>query len=352
MNANTNNATVTELPQAKIDFNELEKVCGNTLFPDVFQPNEVQIPRRKNRHQDCILSDKNYVPDEKILRRVLAWWLAPQVQPLGLTGETGTGKTELLLHIADKLNEPVYIVKTHGGMMPEDLEGSKELVQGESGVITQNKLGPVAKAYAKGGLVIFDEADKGNSALHCAMHGLVEGKPWPVEQFGITINKHSMCRITATANTTGEGGHERYHTSQRMDAALRSRFGWLKTNYPDMATELDILTRKFPKIPTSMAREMVTLANNMRDAALGKDREGEGDINAVFSTRTIVNWGHYTMAFGLNASWRESLDFAFGGSVDPESKDEVEAIIQRTLADKIDLTVKDLITEYAAPKKP
>ncbi|MCI2285962.1 AAA family ATPase [Colwellia sp. MSW7] len=346
MNAINNIQTTTTINS--IDFNELERVDASLLFPSVYSPGESQVIRRKNRHEDCIAGNGNYVPQEMVLRRCLAWWHGRQSQPLGLHGETGTGKTEMLLFIADMLNEPVYIIKTHQGLMPDDLEGSKELTQSPGGIVTTDKLGLAAKGYMCGGLIIFDEVDKGNDALHCSIHGLVEGKPWPIEQFGIVLQKHSLCRVAATANTMGEGGHDRYHTSNRMDAALRSRFGWLNVGYPDAVTELDILTGMFPKLPKPMLKTKINLANRIRDAVLGTDRKGIDDpLGAVFSTRTLVNWCESVMCFGLSCPWSESLAFAFDGSVDPESRDSVDDIIQRVLGDLINKDLRDVLTEYS-----
>lgn len=343
----------------KPDFYATEQVGGEIVFPEVFAAGDVgKVTRRVNRHPDCLSSNPDYIPDETTLRRALAWWHTPMRMAFGLHGETGTGKTELLLYIADRLNEPAYMVKVHPALMPEDLEGNKELVNGANGVVTKNTLGPAAKAYAFGGLIILDEVDKANAPLGCALHGLVEGKPWPVEQFSMTINRHPMCRVTGTANTTGEGGHERYHTSGRMDLALRSRFGWMQTHFPTPAREMAILEKKFlDKLPRPMLKACVDLANGFRDAVLGKaDKEGrrEGlefpEINAVFSTRTLVNWCNYAIAFGPNAIWGEALDFAFNGSVDPESKVQAKAIKQRILDAKLSMTTKEVVEAYKAGK--
>jgi len=329
-----------------VNLEKLIEIDASTVFPDVFSPGESKVRQRFSRHPDCIVSNPNYVPDESVLRRVLAWWHAPQRQALGLHGETGTGKTELLLYIADKLNEPVYIVKTHAALMPEELEGSKELENENGSVITRNRLGLAAKAYQHGGLLILDEVDKANEALQSSLHPLVEGKPWPIEQFGMIVNKHIMCRISATANTTGEGGSERYHTSQKMDSALRSRFGWLELGYPDPATEIDIMTRNFPKLPRNLLHEMVGLGTAIREQVYAPG----ADMQAVFSTRTLVNWGHYLMVFGLKARAVESLDFAFMGSVDPESKDKVNDTIQRLFDKKLDQSLHALLATYQVKK--
>lgn len=349
-------SNVQTLQQPVIDFYEIEEVAASVIFPEVYAQGEgPKVKRRKHRHPDCVSSNPDYIPCERILKRALAWWFSPMRQAFGLTGETGTGKTELLQYIADKLNEPFYLISVHPQLTPEELEGSKDLVSTPEGVITRPTPGLAAKAYRLGGLLVLDEVDKASAPLGCALHGLVEGKPWSIPQFSLTINRHSMCRIAVTGNTTGEGGHDRYHTSNRMDQALRSRIGWMKTHYPRPDREMKILEKKFPMLPRKMVKEMVLLANAFRDALLGpvdattgiRPGNVENPINAVFSTRTLVNWASYTIAFGKDAIWRESLDFAFGGSIDSECADEGESIIQRVLDAYINLPVGDVVAMYS-----
>jgi cobaltochelatase CobS len=338
------NAVKKAPQQQAVDFNAIELVDAHQVFPDYFQPGEKKIARRMNRHSDCIKSDKNYVPDERALRRFLAWWNAPaQLQAFGLVGETGTGKTELMLYVADHLNEPVHLVKCHAGLMPEDLEGSRILIDGK----TPFQPGPAVKAYSNGGLLIFDEIDKINPTTGAALHGLLEGKPWPVEQIGVNVVKHRLCRIATTGNTTGEGGNEHYTSSQRMDDALRSRIGWIRVFYPQPSVEMKILEKKFKPMPVQMRHSMVRLATELRKLRVGEDGKGVDDpIGCVFSTRTLVNWGFYTMTFGLDATWRESFDFATQGGIDPESQDAVDAAIQRIFDKELEMTIGELKAKY------
>ena len=92
----------------------------------------------------------------------------------------------------------------------------------------------------------------------------------------------------------------------------------------------------------------------MRD--LGLDRQGIDDpIGCICSTRTVVNWAFYTMTFGKKSPMRTALDFAMQGSINPESKDEVEAIIQRLIEDEdtgltLDTTVEDAIQVLSGKK--
>jgi len=348
MNNNTNTAIAP-----KIDYTATETVCGSVLFPEVYAPGEIMIKRKLHRHPDCQLSNPDYIPEENMLRRILAWYFFPSMKPFGLKGESGTGKTEMALYLADKLNTPFYKVKVTKALMPEDLEGGKDLVATDKGVVSKISLGLAAKAYHKGGILVVDEIDKCNDALSAALHEFLDSKTWPIEQFSLMLNKHPELKIICTGNSFGEGGHERYHTSVRMDQALRSRIGWKVATFPTQERELAIMDKKFPKFPHAMKVDMVRLANAFRDALLGPDRDGKVDnpINAVFSTRTIVDWGCSTMCFGKKAIWREALDYAFQGSIDPEYVDIANDIIQRIFGNIIDLTVEEVVQKYLPVKK-
>lgn len=342
-------SNVKQLNTSVVDFNALETVDAHEVFPEVYtSPGQAKVRRRINRHPDCISSNPHYVPDEVTLRRLLAWWHMPtRPQCFGLHGETGTGKTEMLLFVADRLNEPAYKVSCHSALMPEDLGGSKDLIQNDDGnVITMNNMGQAAKGYANGGLIIFDEIDKINPSTSAAIHGILEGKPWSVEQFGVTLVMHQNTRITATGNTMGEGGHDRYHTSNRLDSAIRARIGWFRTHYPEPSIELEILNKVTPHIPAKLKRDMVKFGNKIRDAVLGQDRQGvDYPLGATFSTRTLVNWATMMMAFGTSAKLSESLSFAFDGSVDPESVDDVKAIVDSVFGTMIDENLATIIKD-------
>jgi cobaltochelatase CobS len=338
------NALITNInTNTELDLELMETVDASLLF-SCFEGGEFYVARRVNRGPDCLTSNPDYIPEANTLRKVLAWWFSPRKIALGLEGETGTGKTELLMYLADKLNEPLYIQSINGFLTPAGLEGDKSLVTGELGVITENNYSPAAKGYSKGGLILLDEIDKANEELSSSLHLMLEGKPWTLNTFKEVITQHSNCRITCTANTLGQGGHERYLSSQRLDAAVRARIGWLHQEFPTPARELEILEKKFSKLPGSILRRFVQTANDFRDALLGTDRKGiEDPLNCVFSPRTITTWAYYAMVFGRELPLRESLEFAFFGSVDPEDKSTVESILQRRWGGDLDVAFGDLI---------
>jgi len=329
-----------------VDYMEMEDVAAHLIFPDLFEPGTVKLKRRKHRHPDCIQSNPMYVPDQELAKLALIWLMAPkQMLALGLQGHTGTGKTELAMYLADKLNLPLYIVKVHARMNPQDIEGSYVIDAQDGHAITLKEYGPAAKAYKNGGVLLLDEFDKASGELTSAMHLLVEGKPWPLEMFKETLMKHPQCYVIGTANTFGSGHDDRYITSNQMDQAFLSRFMWLETQYPDVVRESKILTAFAPKLPVPLRNDIIKLANAYRDAALGNNRDGdvEDPIQAIFSTRVVVAWAYYIQAFGLFRTLRQSLDCVFLKSVAEEEKTIVSDIAVKVFGDQLDKPLKELI---------
>ncbi|MGI2115659.1 AAA family ATPase (plasmid) [Shewanella sp. HL-SH4] len=331
-----------------IDYSEMEKVAAHALFPEIFEGSNVMIQRRKHRHPDCIESNPMYVPDVDNTKIALVWLMAKdQMLALGLQGHTGTGKTELVMYLADRLNLPLYIVKTHARMNPQDLEGSYVLDNESGQTVTRKEYGPAAKAYINGGILLLDEMDKASEELTSAMHLLVEGKPWPLEMFKETLLRNKHCFCVGTANTYGSGHDERYISSNQLDQAFLSRFMWLETAYPSTVVEAKILEKVGGRLPVSIRNDAIRLANAFRDAALGVKRDGdvEDPIQCIFSTRVLVAWIYYIQAFGKFRTLKTSLDSVFLRSVSSDDKDIANSIVDKIYGDDINLTLAEILSK-------
>jgi cobaltochelatase CobS len=329
----TNNAVKATV--TPIDFN------GRALQPidDIFGPdysckglNNIFV--RNNRHPKCIASNPMYIPDMRVLNRLMMWWnhsyAVKTLMPFGLYGETGTGKTEMFLYLCDKLNEPVVIESMTECKTVDQLEGSLKLTVKDGCSVTEHEYSKLAQAYKFGWTVIIDEIDKVSPQVGAALHLILERKPWAMSVFNETITCHKNFRLVATANTLGDGGSDRYISSVRQDSALRARIGWMQVDFLESQHELEILQLTASSIPRKLRARMVETANDFRNALLGKDRKGKvsDPLNCVFSTRTLVNWADNVMCFGKDATFWDGFTHAFMGSVDSEDFDKVEIVYQ------------------------
>lgn len=332
----------------------MELVDANVAFPEVFNKGESKVWRRLDRSEYCLDSNPFYKPNEAMLRFSLRLIFSKKqnLLPLGLYGETGTGKTEMIMYIADRLNQPLMIQKCTPYMTSEQLEGDRELIGSSNGVITAESASPLLRAVEEGMWVIFDEADKLNADATSSLHLVLEKKPWNLNVFKRIVKTHPNCKMFATANTLGEGDSPRYTSSNQLDAAFRRRFGWVMMDFPEAFQEMNIITSQFPNLPAKLVGEMVKTANSFRDALLGPKRDGNTNstINCVFSTATIVNWSDMIEVYGDDGTIMDALKFAFWGSVDPDSHEVATDIIKAVWGGNENITIAEVKTLYS-PKK-
>ncbi len=111
------------------------------------------------------LEEKGFATTESrktLLDRVLSG--VAHGEKIFLIGSTGTGKTQLATLVADLVNEEGYeIVSWHEGTTPRDLFGYREIDQGEGGMKSRTKPGPVSLAITNGKIVIHDEYTTGST---------------------------------------------------------------------------------------------------------------------------------------------------------------------------------------------
>ena len=330
-----------------------ELIDAHICFPDSFDEGEAKVWRRIERSEFCLDSNPFYLPDPDLLKLCLAIvFTKEKVLPLGLHGETGTGKTEMIMFIADKLNQPLLIQKFSKYMTSDQIEGDRELRNDNGVTVTTESLSPLARAAEEGMWVICDEIDKMNEDVSASLHLILEYKPWNLNVFKRCIVPHGNFKIFATANTMGEGDHPRYTSSNQLDAAVRGRIGWQMVDFPRESHELNIMLKKFPKFSSKLSGEMVKTANKFRDALLGPNRDGNTaePINCVFSTRTLSNWGTSMNVYGDNRLMIDALKYAFWGSVDADSRAVSLDIIHAVWGGNENLTIGEVKDSYSSKK--
>ncbi|EGQ7973523.1 AAA domain-containing protein [Vibrio parahaemolyticus] len=343
------NPMIEDIVYSDPRWSEMELVDAGEVFAPHIPKGMFKIARPKHRHPKCIDSNPTYIPQRDVLRSILAWWCAPTRKlSLFMFGETGTGKTEMLLWFADRMNWPVSLTAVNESMRPEKAQGSYILFNGK----TPYRYGSVASAMKYGWCQIMDECDKGSGDFLSKLHTPAEYKPWQLDDTGEIITPHKNFRFCATANTNGGGDMTgRYHTSQRLDEAFRRRFAFVECDYPSAAVEDSILSASYPDISKSTRHKMIKLAGQMRLAlrapqleakattpeALNKLGLPDERLSCAFSTRVLVAWADYMTIFGVkNVPLKESFDFVFGNSLDESDEPAVYSIVQRIFGESFD----------------
>lgn len=336
------NPAVEDIVHSDPRWSEMEMVDAGEVFHPYIPKGKRMIARPKYRHPNCVNSNPTYIPQLDVLRIIFAWWAADSRKlSLFMFGETGTGKTEMLLWFADRMNWPISLTAVNESMRPEKVQGSYVL-QGDK---TPFRYGSLAKAMKYGWCVILDECDKGSGDFLSKLHTPAEYKPWQLDDTSEIIIPHKNYRCCATGNTSGGGDTTgRYHTSQRLDEAFRRRFAFIECDYPSEAIEDSIISTNYPEISSSVRHKMVKLASEMRKALKAPQLEAQAltpeslaklnlpneRLSCAFSTRVLVAWAEYMVIFGVEVSpLKMSFDFSFANSLDDEDRPAVNAIVQR-----------------------
>lgn len=334
MQVNESNNQETQV----IDYSEMETV----LLRDVFHPFvpanvDLAIERPKHIHPDVPKPVHGYVPDMRVLKNVMTWFLAPSHPNfLHMVGPTGSGKTDFIFWFANRMNWALNLVTVNPSLRPEKMQGRWLLKNGETTFVD----GPVIDAMREGKIVLLDECDKGSLDFIAKMHLPSEmSKLWVVEDTGETIYPAKNFRFITTGNTSGQGCTQGlYPSSKRWDTAFRNRSYVIFNHYVDPELELKIIMGKNPELKPykKTVKYMVKFANSMRDSMLGPERTGVtsdgrpvNGISTAFSTRVLLSWVHFIQVSGLSVPLRQTFENVFFNGVDDADRKDIEMIMDQ-----------------------
>ena len=273
--------------------------------------------------------DPDYAFQESA-RDIICWFLYGN-DALFLTGPTGCGKTSGIKQISARLRYPVFEVTGHGRLELADLLGHLSVREGsmvfEPGALT------LAMRY--GGVFLLDEIDLISPDVTAGLNGILDGSPLCLsENGGEIIEPHPMFRFAATANTAGAGDESGlYSGTLRQNLAFLDRFTVCEVDYPSEETEIALLTRKFPDLPSSLCSTMVAYAGEIRKLFVGGDGV-TSQIEVTFSTRSLIRWADLTIRYqnlarqGISPV-RYALDRALGFRASRETRAMMGELCQR-----------------------
>lgn len=195
-----------------------------------------------------------------------------------ITGPTGTGKTEMVSKIADKLGIPVYIYDM--GAMQDPISamlGTHRIIDGGS----KFDYADFVERVQQPGIIVLDELNRApQMAMNILFPCLDSRRELRIDIAGGSdkrvVKVHPECVFIATANIGAE-----YTGTQEIDKALFNRFMPLMINYIPFDAEVNLLKSKFD-IGETAIMGLVTFANAMRNQAK------LGNIENSISTREVL----------------------------------------------------------------
>ncbi len=203
-------------------------------------------------------------------------------RPLFLEGEAGVGKTEIAKVLAKTLGRKLIRLQCYEGLdvssavyewnyaaqMIEirmaEASGAKDRKALENGVFSEKYLirRPVLEALdGKAGaapVFLIDELDRTDEAFEAFLLEVLSDFQVTVPELG-TIKAEEAPIVIITTNRTRE-----------IHDALKRRCLYHWVDYPDAASELDIIHRKVPKANETLSREVVAYVQKLREIDLFK----------------------------------------------------------------------------------
>ena len=200
-----------------------------------------------------------------------------------LAGERGTGKTNFVEQLANRLERRLFKLNCHRDMRPADFLGSETIVNGT--IEFKPKLIATAIQHP-GAIVLLDEVSASDENSLIAMHPMLEKSP----QRGITFPESNIkipvgdyVAFFAADNTNGYGNHL-FAGTTAMNTAFIDRFAYtMNFEYMDAAKESALIAGR-SGLPITATDKIVQFANVAREKARN------GVLTQPPSIRQLLAW--------------------------------------------------------------
>lgn len=192
--------------------------------------------------------------------------------PALLIGETGTGKTSIIRHLAHLRKQPYVRVNMTGFTTPDDLIGSKSIKDDQ----TYFEYGVISDAMLRGAILVLDEINATTPDCLFILHGLLDEDRRVTLPNGDIITPHPDFRVFATCNPDYEG-------TRSMNKAFLDRFPIiLHINHLPVDEEIKLIVER-TKVDEQTAKELVSMATMARTEYMNSK------LTMFVSTRTLLH---------------------------------------------------------------
>ena len=251
-------------------------------------------PQQISGHEDT-LENLNYAIDNSL--------------PVLMIGETGTGKTALIRHLAHKQGKSFRRINLNGQTTVDEFVGktllNKEGTYWQDGVLTE--------ALREGHWLLLDEINAALPEILFVLHSLLDDDRYIVlsEGNGEIVRPHPDFRLFATMNPSKYGG------TKELNKAFLSRFPMiLQLDFPTVSQEQKIV-KLYSKLEATKIKALCQMAADLREAY------NKEDIELVVSTRDLISTAK--LAEGLNI--KKALQLAILNRCNDADKKAVNTII-------------------------
>lgn len=222
--------------------------------------------------------------------------------PVLLIGESGTGKTSAIRHLAAETLNGLRRVNLNGGTTADELVG--RLLINEKGTYWVD--GILTEAMRAGEWIVLDEINAALPEVLFVLQSVMDDDGYLVlteKADKEIVHKHPNFRIFATCNPPEYAG------TKEMNKALLSRFAiCISADYPPAKQELEIIKHHLGSAiaESELAIKLVGLANDTRKA------KELGNADYAINTRDVLN----TLRLSPQMDSIEALELAFTNKLD------------------------------------
>ena len=223
------------------------------------------------------LSDHSYIANQEL---AMALFIALKLErPILLEGEAGVGKTQVAKTLSEVYETELIRLQCYEGLdsaasiyewnyqrqllsIRASVDAGAELNDIESRIFSRSYLmeRPLLRAIQQQypPVLLIDEIDRADEEFEAFLLEILSDFQITIPEIG-TISATSKPIVVLTSNGT-----------RNLSDALRRRCIYNYVPYPDRRTELAILTKRFPRLSSNLAQQIVSFVQSIRKEDLEK----------------------------------------------------------------------------------
>jgi len=214
-----------------------------------------------------------------------------------LVGDTGDGKTSLIVQLAAFLNRPCCRINVNGQSDPAILIGRDMPAEVDGTRMLTYRWGPLAKMMTQPyGWFILDEMDAAQPGVLLVLQQMLErgGKLTLEDAAATVVERAAGFMFFATGNTMGIAGRHRtmYAGTNRCNEATLDRFDCvIHVTEMDAKLEEEVVAANAPGLDRDFVKAIIRIAKEVRDQLR------DDQLSCTFSTRRCIQWAQAMRTF-------------------------------------------------------